>query len=384
MPQVSDSRPQQPRIALAIHALNGGGAERLMSQLAERWCVNNEVHLITWSSVHSDAYQVPKDVMRHGLDLQMPSRGLGSGIVANLRRVRVLRATLKKIQPRMLLSFSDQMNIVALEAARRLPFPTWIAEHSDPARQRLGRLWEGWRSRSYPRAAGCVALTPSIARTLEDWIPASRLRVIPPAIDPPAIASPASIEDGRSAEKAARVLFVGRLSPEKGIDLLLRAWQQIAADLPGWELHIAGDGNERLHLEQMAMNTRGVCFLGWLETPWSAFQTADLFVLPSRYEGFPIALLEAMSQGKACIVSRCTSAIDILNASGEALRVVPVESAEHLAKAIHDLARAPETRRLLGEHARRVSEEYRWQQVGQLWDQLLDDALSHSVANVSR
>ena len=103
-------------------------------------------------------------------------------------------------------------------------------------------------------------------------------------------------------------------------------------------------------------------------------------MLPSRYEGFPVALLEAMSQRKACIVTRCSSAIDTLNPDGRVLRVVDSESVAPLAVAVRQLAGDAVGRRGMGQEAAAVAEGYRWERVGPLWDQLLADALRHSVS----
>ena len=152
------------RIALTIHALQGGGAERALARLAERWSTaGHEVHLITWSAVATDQISVPPAVQRHGLDLVRSSANLWQGLWANVRRIRALRRKLRELQPDFVLSFCDQMNISTLQAARGLRLPVWIAEHSDPSRQRLSRAWEWWRGRTYPRCTGCVALTSEIA-----------------------------------------------------------------------------------------------------------------------------------------------------------------------------------------------------------------------------
>ena len=355
------------RIALLIHALNGGGAERLMSQLAGRWAGTYDVHLVTWANVQSDQYPLPPAVQRYGLDLQVPSKGPLSGFWANRNRLLKLRKQLRLIAPDLVLSFSDQMNIVALEAARPLGVPVWIAEHSDPAKQTLSRLWEAWRSRTYPTCTGCVALTPGIAEFMQRWVPADRLRVIPPAIDPPDVRSsaPAVASSGR------HFLYVGRLSREKGVDLVLEAWRQVQPQLPAWRLLIAGDGEELASLRRQAQGLAAVEFLGWAHDPWPLYRAADCFVLPSRYEGFPVALLEAMSQGKATIATSCSSAVDGLAKENQAILTVPTESPEALADAMLRITQNDALRRLLGANAQAIAADYAWSKIGPQWDAIL-------------
>jgi GalNAc-alpha-(1->4)-GalNAc-alpha-(1->3)-diNAcBac-PP-undecaprenol alpha-1,4-N-acetyl-D-galactosaminyltransferase len=358
-------------IALLIHSLRGGGAERLMSELANRWSRSHRVHLITWAPADQDQYALVDSVTRWGLGLQSDSRGPVGGFLANRQRMVRLRETLQQIAPELIVSFCDQMNIVALEAARGLPtVPVWIAEHSDPREQRLSRLWELWRARSYPRCTGAVVLTEEIASTMTRWVPRDRISVIPPALAD-AGDSAAKPHDGKDEDRT--ILYLGRLSPEKRVDLLLTAWQGLHHRLHDWRLRIVGDGPLRGQLERQAVELPRVEFVGWSAEPHHHLQSSDLFVLCSRYEGFPLALLEAFRHGLPSIATRCTSAIDQLSTvvSEEALVSIPVNSAEALTAAILQLAQDPDRRQRMSTAARQVAAHYTWQQIGPLWDRLL-------------
>ncbi|MGN6547621.1 MAG: glycosyltransferase, partial [Aureliella sp.] len=205
------------RLALVIHALYGGGAERLMSQLASRWAeAGHSVDLITLAKVETDRYELDRRVVRHGLDLMQESRGPARGLLANLERVRRLRRELVAVKPDFILSFCDRMNIVTAAAAQRLGVPLWLAEHSDPRKQQLGPLWEAWRTRAYPRASGCVVLTEPIAAWMRKRFPKLPIEVIPPAITPPeSLAETLPAGHDQSGEK--RLLAIGRHSPEKNM-----------------------------------------------------------------------------------------------------------------------------------------------------------------------
>jgi glycosyltransferase involved in cell wall biosynthesis len=347
-----------------------------MSQLAARWADRAAIHLITWSDVASDTYMVPNCVVRHGLGQVATSSSLWEGMRANWKRVRLLRHKLREIDPHWILSFSDQMNIVGLEAARGLGVPMWIAEHSDPAKQRLSTLWELWRRRSYPACRGCVALTPAIAETLARWIPAARLRVIPPAVSLPAGQRFDVLSHAADSRPPAvkTVFFLGRLSVEKGVDVLLEAWSQLAPRLPDWQLVIAGDGPQRHMLTARLAALDRVQFLGWLPEPWDRLSTCDLFVLPSRYEGFPVALLEAMSLARPAVVTRCSSAIPLLLSTGQCLIDVPVNDPASLAQGIYSACTDRSLRVRLSENGFQVAGHYTWEKIGPMWDALLPHA----------
>ncbi len=355
------------RIAMTIHALSGGGAERVFCRLAARWVeAGHEVHVVTWSASDADTCDLPDNSKRYGLDLMKSSRGCLHALWANCNRIRQLRKTLVRIQPDLILSFCDQMNICTLQAARGMSVPVWIAERSDPAQQVLSPLWERWRRRVYPTCAGCVTQTDQIAEYLSKQIPRERIKVIPNAVVPPA-----AVPQHTPSKK---VLFaIGRLSGEKGFDILLEAWKQARQRLAdsNWQLHLAGEGPSRDELQRMAADIPGVHFLGWLPEPQAAFAQATMFVLPSRYEGFPNVLLEAMSHGLPSIATRCSQAVAELSRDGNAVMVVTTESPRELAEAIVQLANSDEMRTRLGAAAQQVSQGYSWQRIGKLWDQIL-------------
>jgi len=365
------------RIAMTIHGLQGGGAEHVFTQLAARWdAAGHEVHVVTWSAVSQDPPWLSPRLWRHGLDLLRPSHNLWQSVWANLRRQRRLRGVLLKIQPDVVLSFCDQMNISTLRATRGLRFPVWIAERSDPARQRLSGLWERWRRKYYPRCTGCIVQTEAIAEFLSPLVPRERVLVIPNALNLPA---PLAVNlDGAAAgstqvqsTSAGTILSVGRLSPEKGADVLLRAWRTAQPQLGAWQLQLAGDGPQRDALQVYCRDLPSVQFLGWLQDPQPTYARADMFVLPSRYEGFPNALLEAMSHGLPCVATRCSQAVEELSCGGSAVLTVPPDQTDALAAALLELAHSPERRQQLGQAARRVSQNYTWNRIGPLWDQVL-------------
>lgn len=378
------------RIALTIHALHGGGAERVLARLAGRWsAAGHELHVITWSAADTDEMVLSSAVRRHGLDLMGSSVNLWQAIRANLRRVRSLRQKLRELQPDLVLSFCDQMNISTLQASRGLKLPVWIAERSDPHQQRLSPLWEWWRRRTYPNCTGCIAQTDEIAQHLSRWIPPSRIEVIPNAVDaatyhasalasptsPPTSSSDSSTSgDSPNKDSPKIVLSVGRLSPEKGIDQLLQAWRQAHSQMPDWELLIVGDGSQRASLEAQAADLPRVHFAGWLAELAPLYRTAEMFVLSSRYEGFPNALLEAMSHSLACMSTSCSQAITELSRDGQAVHVVSASAetvAEQLARGLIELSTSPHRRQQLGAAAHRVSLDYSWNRIGPLWDRLL-------------
>jgi len=135
-----------------------------------------------------------------------------------------------------------------------------------------------------------------------------------------------------------KVLAVGRLTEEKGMDVLLRALPQVVKRFPGVRVRIAGDGDLRDQL--MALSRRlgldeCVAFLGFRRDVPALMAQADLMVMPSRWEGLPIALLEAVAAGLPVVASAVAGIPEVI-ADGETGWLVAPDDPEALAAAISD------------------------------------------------
>jgi len=162
--------------------------------------------------------------------------------------------------------------------------------------------------------------------------PMNRVTVVPNGIDPD------FWQPGPADHKAGdTMLCAGRLEPVKGVDVLIAAFARIAAEVPRVRLVIVGEGSTRealtAQVEDAGLTDR-VTFTGFLDRDGlrNAYRAADLFVMPSRSEGFPIALLEAMSTGLPFVASDVGGVPEI--ATPQTGRCVPPEDAVALGAAL--------------------------------------------------
>jgi glycosyltransferase involved in cell wall biosynthesis len=177
-----------------------------------------------------------------------------------------------------------------------------------------------------------------------------------------------------NAVRHKEVLAMGRLSPDKGFDLLLTAWSIAIERLPGWKLRIVGDGQLHDQLTRQA-STLGistcVIFAPFSDDPFSLYSQCGIFVLSSRFEGLPFVLIEAMTCGAPCISFDCP------NGPREVIRnnvnglLVPAEQVDALACAIVKLGENPMLRARLGNAARGVSKPFSEQRVAARWHEVL-------------
>jgi glycosyltransferase involved in cell wall biosynthesis len=170
------------------------------------------------------------------------------------------------------------------------------------------------------------------------------------------------------------VVAMGRLGKEKRFDLLLRAFYQCAKRHDDWSLIILGEGEERRSLETLAveLGLQGRTSLpGLVQDPARFLQAADLFVMSSRYEGFPNALLEAMACGLAVISTDCASGPREIIRDGVNGLLVPSNDLEALASSMNRLMANREERQRLGARAAEVTERFSIEKIMNMWNDLL-------------
>jgi glycosyltransferase involved in cell wall biosynthesis len=184
-----------------------------------------------------------------------------------------------------------------------------------------------------------------------------------------------------------RLLFVGRVVYQKGLDLLLHALSNLR-HIP-WELTVVGDGPQRRPLKQLCehLGIEGrVRFLGWLKGPAlvDAYGAANLFPYPSRHEGMPNAVLEAMASGLPVIASRIAGNEELVIPEETGLLIEP-ENQQALERALARLIEDPHRRREMGQAARRrAAEHFPWSKMAGMYLDLLARVVRRVSAGARR
>jgi glycosyltransferase involved in cell wall biosynthesis len=357
------------RLTMVIHALGGGGAERVFCTLANHWAeTGHEVTAITLASSDRDVFRLAPQIRRIGLGLMRESHSPWQQLSNTLSRLWRLRRAVRQAGGSRVISFTDKMNVLTLLACWGGPHRVVIAERSDPRRQSLGLVWEWLRRRTYPRCHAWVVQTESVARYARGMAGDRSVVVIPNAVAPPAASLPPP------EQRQTCIVGVGRLSPEKGFDLLIQAFARISPWYPDWTLQILGDGPQRDELAGLAdaLGIRDrVTLAGWIDQPEAVLRAAGGFVLPSRYEGFPNALLEAMACGLPCIATACDSGPAEIIRDGVDGVLVPPQDVDALAEALRRLVSDDAQRARLGRRAVEVTARFSREAFFTRWDAML-------------
>lgn len=224
-----------------------------------------------------------------------------------------------------------------------------------------GTIWGSrWMLNQLRKADHLVALNRQIAEELvEIGVQPERIIHAPNGVEIEQIQQ--KTDYGLNHDHEITVAFVGRLHPQKGVDVLLSAFQQVRKESPqfSWQLKLIGMGGERSNYEAMAQQLgidQAAEFVGQVDDPLPLLPQSDIFVLPSRSEGMSNALLEAMASGLPCIATDIAGNNEVISQKANGLLVQP-DDHNDLATAMASLATDEKLRRRLGQAAIKTVEE---------------------------
>jgi GalNAc-alpha-(1->4)-GalNAc-alpha-(1->3)-diNAcBac-PP-undecaprenol alpha-1,4-N-acetyl-D-galactosaminyltransferase len=377
-PDTAGSRaPKKSRILFLVSSMEGGGAERVAALLSNHWAERGyDVTLMpTFSGRGECIYPLDKQVKLVYLADRVADTS--KSLINKLRRLFVLRGVISELDPDVIVSFLPHVNAAAIMAAMGLQIRIVVAERTYPPAMPLSPVLERVRAMAYPRAFAVVMQTEQGMRWLSSTCAnKAQGRVIPnPVVYPLPIGEP-MVQPAYFIEPARKILLaVGRLGEEKGFDILMRAFAKIYICHPDWDLVILGEGVERQRLEAQrdALNLGDrVQMPGRVGNLADWYNRADLYVLSSRFEGFPNTLAEAMAHGLPAVSFDCdTGPRDIIRHDIDGFLVSPDAGAEGLAQALSALMANPAKRKCMAEAATAVRERFSMSYVSGLWDEVL-------------
>jgi GalNAc-alpha-(1->4)-GalNAc-alpha-(1->3)-diNAcBac-PP-undecaprenol alpha-1,4-N-acetyl-D-galactosaminyltransferase len=349
-----------------------GGLERmaihLMNAVVEH---GHDVTLFTWDKIDSKAfYPMNKSIEWFQLDMGNPDYTAGMGM--RMRRMRTFRRLSGSVRPDVVIGFQYGAFLFAAVSLLGANTPVILAERTPPTE--FDHTSEGRYRRLIYQT---MRLAPAITVQNESYVAfypsylRPRITVIPnPVFDGNGFADPVGGKERRT------LLSVGRLAYAKNYPVLLRAFARVADEFPDWRLKLVGEGEDRPALESLINDLeigRRVSMDGASSDVSSEYRAADLFCLPSRWEGFPNALAEAMAHGLPVVAfAGCAGAAELITSDRDGRLAGGNGDTDSLALTLRELMGNAQERGRLGFAARDITQRYHPEKIYDMWEQLFN------------
>lgn len=352
---------KEKTIAFYISSLTAGGAERVISNLANESAARGyEVFMLTDSMEDKEYHRLDERVKR--IMIPKPEK---NGRAANaIGRVTKLRSVVKETHAAMLVSFIGKSNLRAVLATRFLRTGVVVSVRSAPAREYPTKLMRTLAKVLFGMAEGVVFQTEEARAFFSKRIRNKAAVLMNPL-------HPDFIRERYQGERRQEIVTVGRLHEVKNHEMLIAAFAALAEDYPALTLRIYGDGDRKeklsAYIDELHMQGR-VVLEGDQGGMAERIKASRIFVLTSNVEGMPNALLEAMALGLACVSTDCPcGGPRTVIRDGENGLLVPVGDTAALERALRRILSDPELEERLGANAAAIQKDLAPEWVNQMW-----------------
>lgn len=234
--------------------------------------------------------------------------------------------------------------------------------------QYYNRILQKIRAFIYRRFGRVVVLTNNDKNFFDSLLPHDKTIVIP---------NPVYLTETKTSPLENKLIIsVGRLEYQKGYDTLIDCMKEIHIRFPEWRLNIYGDGTLKNKLQDLIDNnnlTECITLCGQTDDINSKLREASFYVMSSHFEGFPMVLVEAMSQGLPCISFDCPNGPSDIIVNGENGILVPDQNKDELIKAIITLINDKNYRKQLGFNATKSINIFSIENISQQWEKLFEE-----------
>lgn len=410
---------KKKHIAMYIGSLNKGGAERVMCNLAEYfYSIGYKVTLVT-TYLSDDEYELPDagwkvldseddknavkvlnpDENERYVDLK-GGKPLGiarvftalmpyeqeSRLTNFQKRIVKLTNTWERIKPDLILSFLGKNNVMAIQSAVGLDIPVVVSVRATPSEEYASKGLKLAMKVLFPAAAGVVVQTNGAMDYFSKSV-RKKCKVLPNAVNEEFM----SHDIVPFNERKKVIVSVGRLDENKNQKILINAFSYTIKKYPEYRLVLYGDGPSRGILEMLCRNLGildetglgadgKVTFMGSVDRIADRIADAEFFVLTSRTEGMPNALIEAMALGLCCISTDCPCGgpADLISTGKNGLLIpmdTDVNMAMHIFHALERLMDEPTLARKLAASAFDVRQTYNPQAINEKWRDYFEELM---------
>ena len=361
---LNNCRMKIPKILIVNNGLAGGGIERASVSLANYFSgLGYQVDVL---ALYQSKPFFILDAKASFTEPDFIKKDNGKYFYV-IKMMFYVRAKIKQVDPDVILAFGEWTNPFVIMSVMGLNIPIYVSDRMNPL-AKLPWISEILKKVLYKKATGIIAQSAFAKDILQKKTNSNNIKIIN---------NPVNAIDKIQCEPKKRIVTVGRLSPEKGHRFLIEAFAMLKNT--NWELSIVGDGIEMSKLKKLAAYlyvTERVIFHGHLIDFRQQLSEAQIFVLPSLSEGFPNALIEAMSVPLACISTNFFQGKNEIIEHGLNGLIVEPGNVDELAAAIEKLIVDEGLRQKLAKNAYKVREDLQFEKIA---NQYLDFILPKNV-----
>jgi GalNAc-alpha-(1->4)-GalNAc-alpha-(1->3)-diNAcBac-PP-undecaprenol alpha-1,4-N-acetyl-D-galactosaminyltransferase len=367
------------KITLVISSLSSGGAERAFVLLAEGFLkINYQVTLITIAGKERDFYKLPSQVSRLALNIAGTSHNTVEALKNNLQRILVLRKAIQSTNPDLVISSLPATNVLTILSLFQTKIPLIINEQNHTPDISKKTNWHTIRKLLYKHANKLVSASQELDQSFQ-WLPSNKRAVI----YNPLVKIPESdwieekfLQDLKIDSHKNWITSMGRLTEQKGFDILINAFSRMAHQYPDWQMLIIGEGHLRAELlaliERLNLSSQ-VILVGRLKNPFPLLKKSEFFVMASRWEGFGMVHAEALACGVPIIATDCPAGPkEIIRHNIDGI-LVENQNELDLSTAIEKLISHPEERKHLAHHTTEVTKRFELEKIIAEWDSLIQE-----------
>ncbi len=358
------------KILFYINILGGGGAERVIANLSNKFAADKHEVLVVNTYRSDNEYEISEGVKRFILE-EVPKRK-SNRILKNVQRICKLREIIKKEKADLLISFMEEPNFRAIIASRGLKVKLIVSVRNTPVKEYPGIAGRLIAAVLMPMADGCVFQTQEAM----DWFPEILQRKSKIIFN--------SVKDEfyhlNRAPVPGRIVALGRLSKQKNYKMMIDSFEKISSEFPDATLEIYGVGELnnliKNYIAELGLQEQ-VSLKGNTSKATGVHESSDIFVMSSDFEGMPNALMEAMAAGVPSISTDCPCGGPrmLLDSKKNGI-LVPVNDASAMAEALRALLSDSELKESIGREARKRAEEFRPDTIYQEWKQYIDEVVN--------
>lgn len=292
------------KICLAISTLSSGGAERNACLLANFLSKKNSVSLLTFQNNKKSFYKLSKNIKIDNLNLLNQNNNFFFKIVNFVKRIYLINKYFRNSKPETIISFLETMNITVLISSlfiKKIKIKI-ISDRNNPQKSERPLLILIFKFLFYRFSNYLVLQTQGIKKEY-NFVKDTKIKIIKNMIS-----ENIKIKKKKTLNKKLKFISVGRLEHQKGYDILLSALKLLKNDQINFKCDIYGTGSQRGEIERLINNLdlkKNVFLKGVSSEILRLYYKYDLYILSSKFEGFPNTLLEAISAGVVSISSDC-------------------------------------------------------------------------------